>query len=63
MQQETGLGLLRGTPSALFTAQQDVVCCFEVMSCRLVLFGQGARGSVVVKALCYKPEGREIASR
>jgi hypothetical protein len=24
---------------------------------------QGARGSVVVKALCYKPEGRGIASR
>jgi hypothetical protein len=23
----------------------------------------GARGSVVVKALCYKPEGRGIASR
>jgi hypothetical protein len=23
----------------------------------------GARGSVVVEALCYKPEGRGIASR
>jgi hypothetical protein len=27
------------------------------------LFTVGTRGSVVVKALCYKPEGRGIASR
>jgi hypothetical protein len=25
--------------------------------------GQGVRGSVVVKALCYKPEGRGFGSR
>jgi hypothetical protein len=30
----------------------------------LVLYGQvGVRGSVVVKALCYKPEGRGFETR
>jgi hypothetical protein len=28
-----------------------------------VMKSKGARGNVVVKALCYKPEGRGIASR
>jgi hypothetical protein len=29
----------------------------------LVLLYEGACGSVVVKALCYKPEGREFDTR
>jgi hypothetical protein len=30
---------------------------------RVGLYGGGARGSLVVKALCYKPEGRGSDSR
>jgi hypothetical protein len=36
-----------------------VLCVFFTNAFVLV----GARGSVVVEALCYKPEGRGIASR
>jgi hypothetical protein len=32
-------------------------------SCSELQMKQGAHGSVVVKALCYKPEGHGIASR
>jgi hypothetical protein len=30
---------------------------------KLILSGKGARGRVVVKALCYKPEGRGFETR
>jgi hypothetical protein len=28
-----------------------------------ITVGTGARGSVLIKALCYKPEGRELETR
>jgi hypothetical protein len=31
--------------------------------CNVYQVGKGARGSVVVKALCYKPEGRGFETR
>jgi hypothetical protein len=35
----------------------------EQISVTVTILTWGARGSVVVKALCYKPEGRCITSR
>jgi hypothetical protein len=35
----------------------------EFVSYRMSYIIPGARGSVVVKALCYKPEGRGFDSR
>jgi hypothetical protein len=41
------------------------ICVYSVVFLHIVhlTFITGARGSVVVKALCYKPEGREFDSR
>jgi hypothetical protein len=50
----------------------DIIEVQNVLYCRLlsvnasfkiyetIIFPVGARGSVVLKALCYKPEGREF---
>jgi hypothetical protein len=39
------------------------ICLFIYLFILLLSPGAGARGSVVVKALCYKPEGRGFDSR
>jgi hypothetical protein len=38
-------------------------CALSILHMKQNLFHKGARGSVVVKALCYKPEGREFDTR
>jgi hypothetical protein len=37
--------------------------CFIIIIIIIINFFWGARGRAVVEALCYKPEGRRIASR
>jgi hypothetical protein len=55
--------LLATNSERIRSAQSDATCIAEI--CIKLCMGKvyGARGSVVVKALCYKPEGRGFDSR
>jgi hypothetical protein len=39
------------------------LCCCHITALKCCLVDFGARGCVVVEALCYKPEGRGVESR
>jgi hypothetical protein len=45
------------------TQMTQFACPLKTQIFQMTYFAWGARGSVVVKALCYKPEGRGFDSR
>jgi hypothetical protein len=45
----------------VYTELENYVYNFKIRNSSIILMG--ARGSVVIKALCYKPEGRGFDSR
>jgi hypothetical protein len=60
---------LEQIPFAFYNSLYMCVCacvrvCVRVRACvQMRMQQEGARGSVVVKALCYKPEGRGFETR
>jgi hypothetical protein len=43
--------------------RSDKTLVLDILNYVEYVFNLGARGSIVVEALCYKPEGRGIASQ
>jgi hypothetical protein len=49
--------------SGTYYSNNGSIVLYSIFHYRVLYVVRGARGSVVVKALCYKPEGREFETR
>jgi hypothetical protein len=50
-------------PTVLDTSLHFILLLSSLSVFKVIAVSMGARGSVVVKTLCYKPEGRGFDSR
>jgi hypothetical protein len=57
------LSLIKIFPRSLYLTFGRIIYAYWGLGAGGLRRGEGARGSVVVKALCYKPEGRRFDSR